>query len=204
MEENPQFDRVKAGIDGIVEYAERLETMEQVYKGWSQNGEGKKTKSRGGKPKSDQAKGKSGSESGEHTWYGGSQRKSKDCMIHGPNCGHSTDECKVLIDHAGKVKAQFQARHPSKKHPILRRGTGYKPWKKEEDKTVKVYSAKEVQMLLQKQKNNNRGENYHLENDKKPSPEEKARMEEGIHDTNAELTEAELDNELAELMKDVE
>ena len=41
MEENPQVDRVKAGIDGIVEYAERLETMEQVYEGQSQNGKGK-------------------------------------------------------------------------------------------------------------------------------------------------------------------
>ena len=44
-----------------------------------------------------------------------SSENSKDCMLHGDNCGHSTDECRTLKAQAKRMKSTYEAQHPSKK-----------------------------------------------------------------------------------------
>jgi hypothetical protein len=39
----------------------------------------------------------------------------RDCLVHGEGCGHSSHKCKVLMDHAGKVEGQqFKASYKDK------------------------------------------------------------------------------------------
>ncbi len=55
----------------------------------------------------------------------------KDCLPHGENCGHTTDECKVLKSQADKMKATYKTQSPS----------GKKAWKKREETDATVQAV---------------------------------------------------------------
>jgi hypothetical protein len=102
-----------------VEYAERLEVTEQRYGG---NPKGSAVKKNGQKGNSQGGSSKGGSEA--EPANGGRNRQQKqnktgDCHVHGPNCGHTSHQCKVLKGHAEKVRAQWAAQpksgNPAKK-----------------------------------------------------------------------------------------
>ena len=70
----------------------------------------------------------------------------------GENCGHGSHQCKILISHASKVRGQHHAAHPSQKHPF-KKSSSTKPWQKGSfSNDNRTYSQKEVQMLLQRQR----------------------------------------------------
>ena len=163
MEENVQFDRISKGLRGVVEYAERLETLESRFDSRNKNDS---KKSQSGKTKSEgHSKGKSeaghansrGSDSSLPKW-------TKDCLVHGEACGHPSHKCKTLIDHAGKVRGQFKAR-PGGERKAYSKHASAKPWQnKSSDRS---YSKKEVQMLFkrkQEREKETEAENFQLEN----------------------------------------
>lgn len=107
MDENGSFSHHEATLQEIVEYAERLETTEQRYGGNLKGSAGKKH-GQGGNRKSGNSEG--GPEVGRANGGGNHQRtKTGDCRVHGPNCGHTSHQCKVLMGHAEKVRAQWEA-----------------------------------------------------------------------------------------------
>jgi hypothetical protein len=163
MEENVQFDRITKGLRGVVEYAERLETLESRFdsKGTkdpkkSQFG---KTKSEGhskGIPESGRANNR-GSDSFLPKW-------TKDCLVHGEGCGHPSHKCKTLIDHAGKVRGQFKAQ-PHGQRKAFGKPTNGKPWQKKDQE--RNYSKREVQMLMKRQQERvkeKEAESFQMEN----------------------------------------
>ena len=110
MDENGSFSHHEATMQEIVEYAERLEVTEQRYGGNSKSSAVKKNGQKGNSKSGNSFKG--GSESGHANDGGNRQRttgKTGDCRVHGPNCGHSSHQCKVLMGHAEKVRAQWAA-----------------------------------------------------------------------------------------------
>lgn len=110
MDENGSFSHHEATLQEIVEYAERLEVTEHRYGGNSKSSAVKKNGQKGNSKSGNSTKG--GSESGHANDGGNRQRtngKTGDCRVHGPNCGHSSHQCKVLMGHAEKVRAQWAA-----------------------------------------------------------------------------------------------
>ena len=152
MDENVQFDRIRDGLRGLIEYAERLETSEARFDGKLKENGLSKDKSQDGSKKPDGVAKKGKSEAGRANNDGNRSfsNGSRDCLIHGPGCGHSSHQCKILGDHAKKVKGQFQASYKDK--TVHKKSFHSKPYKKDFKDTPgrTVYSKKEVQMLLKR------------------------------------------------------
>ncbi len=75
-------------------------------------------------------------------------QKTGDCHVHGPNCGHTSHQCKVLKGHAEKVRAQWAAQ-PKSGIPAKK-----KQQVKFKNSTVvdRKYSRAEVNTMLKKLK----------------------------------------------------
>ena len=149
MDENVNFDRTRDGLKGLIDYAERLETSEARFDGRTTDKSSSNNKSQVGskKPEKDAKKGKSEAGSANNRGNGSFPTWTKDCLVHGDGCGHPSHKCKVLMDHAGKVKGQFKASYKDNK-TVHKKSAPSKPWKK--DNKERTYSKKEVQMLLKK------------------------------------------------------
>ena len=114
MDENGSFSHHEATLQQIVEYAERLEVTEHRYGGG--NPKGTAVKKNGHKGNSQGGSSKGSSEVEPANGGGNRQQKSTktgDCHVHGPNCGHTSHQCKVLKGHAEKVRAQWAAQPKS-------------------------------------------------------------------------------------------
>ena len=149
MDENGSFSHHEATLQQIVEYAERLEVTEQRYGGGNPKGSAVKKNGHKGNTQSGSSKGSSEVEPAN----GGrnrhqKQNKTGDCHVHGPNCGHTSHQCKVLKGHAEKVRAQWAAQPkpgvPAKKNQQV----------KFKNSTVvdRKYSRSEVNAMLNKLK----------------------------------------------------
>ena len=148
MDENGSFSHHEATLQQIVEYAERLEVTEQRY-GGNPRGSAVKKNGHKGNTKSGSSKGSSESEPAN----GGGNRqpnsnKTGDCHVHGPNCGHTSHQCKVLKGHAEKVRAQWAAQ-PKSGNPAKK-----KQQVKFKNSTVgdRKFSRAEVNVMLNKLK----------------------------------------------------
>lgn len=153
MDENGSFSHHEATLQEIVEYAERLETTEHRY-GGNRKGSADKKNGQVGKGKSGNSEG--GPEVGHANDGGNRQRKKTgDCRVHGPNCGHTSHQCKVLQGHAEKVRAQWEAQP---KHWVHKKKTQVKfknvATAKNNNNTVvdRKYSRAEVNAIIGKLK----------------------------------------------------
>lgn len=73
------------------------------------------------------------------------KQKNRVYLVHSKGCSHSTHQCKVLTDHARKVKGQYKAQAP--------RAKAYKKpatVKSQDNPRTCTYSQKEVEMLLKR------------------------------------------------------
>jgi len=114
MDENGSFSHHEAPLKEIVEYAERLEVTEQRYGG---NPKGSAVKKHGHQGKTKSGSSQGSPEAGRANDGGNRQHhKTGDCRVHGPNCGHSSHQCKVLMGHAEKVRAQWEAQPKGRVH----------------------------------------------------------------------------------------
>jgi hypothetical protein len=156
MDENVNFDRIKEGLDGVIDFAERLETSEARFEGKLKENQQDKVKSQHGSQKSDGMAKKGKSETGRANSDGSRSLPTwtRDCLVHGEGCGHPSHKCKVLLDHASKVKGQFKASFKDKF--VNKKASPSKPWK--QDHKERTYSRKEVQMLLKKKEERVRDE----------------------------------------------
>jgi hypothetical protein len=148
MDENVNFDRTRDGLRGLVEYAERLETSEARFDGKTKEQASSKEKSQVGSNKPDGVAKKGKPETGRANSDGNRSLPTwiRDCLVHGPGCGHPSHKCKILMDHAEKVKGQFKAQYKDKN--VYKKSSQSKPWKK--DNKERTYTKKEVQMLLKR------------------------------------------------------
>ncbi len=107
MDKNGSFSHHQASLKEIVEYAEQLEVTEHCYGG---NRKGSAVKNNGQQCK-EKSRSSQGSSDMGHDNNGGSRwhNKTGNYRVHGPNCGHSSHQCKVLIGHAENVWAQLEA-----------------------------------------------------------------------------------------------
>ena len=193
MDENVNFDRNREGLRGLIEYAERLEVSEARFEGKTKENPTPNDKSQVGSKKADSRAKKGKSETGGANSDGNRSTTtgSRDCLVHGPGCGHSSHKCKILIDHAQKVKGQFKASFKDGK--VHKKSTNAKPWKR--DNKDRVYTKKEVQMLLKKS-------NERLKNEK----DEFSDMEEEVHlqeDSDTNPTSFNAGATLSELLRDL-
>ena len=193
MDENVNFDRNRDGLKGLVEYAERLEVIEVRFEGKPKENNTPNDKGRDGNKKADGHSKKGKSETGRANSDGNRSmlNGSRDCLVHGPGCGHSSHKCKILIDHAQKVKGQFKASFKDNK--VHKKSSNAKPWKK--DNNDRVYSKKEVQMLLKKT-----SERLKKEKDEFSDMEEEVHLQEDI-DTNPGTSQG--DDTLEDLLKEM-
>jgi hypothetical protein len=148
IDENINFDRTKEGLKGLVEYAERLETSEARFEGKTRENTSLKDKSPGGnkKPENGQKKGKSETGGANSDRVHSLPAWTRDCLVHGPGCGHPSHKCKILMSHAEKVKGQFKASYKDK--TVHKKSSSYKGYNK--SKQDRTYTKKEVQMMLQR------------------------------------------------------
>lgn len=140
IEETPNFNENTASFADIVDFAERLELSEKSH-------ENKLKHQPGRDANSGKSKKRSTSELGGDDSGGNHSKKKKHtpmCRLHGE--GHDSHECKVWINHADKMTAQWKAQHPSVK------GKSKFNHKKPLN-NGKKYSVEEVNLLLQKFKN---------------------------------------------------
>lgn len=140
IEETPNFNENTASFADIVDFAERLELSEKSH-------ENKLKHQPGRDANSGKSKKRSTSELGGDDSGGNHSKKKKHtpmCCLHGE--GHDSHECKVWINHADKMTAQWKAQHPSVK------GKSKFNHKKPLN-NGKKYSVEEVNLLLQKFKN---------------------------------------------------
>ena len=89
------FDPQVHTVNDFVQFCERLETMEKedklVHESHTNNNAKRKRSSR--------------DSTRENNSNSRGQKKSLDCLIHGKDCGHSTDQCFVLKKQAEKLKS---------------------------------------------------------------------------------------------------
>lgn len=152
MDENVQFDRTKEGLRGLIEYAERLETSEARFEGKPKENASSKEKSHFGsqKPDGKAKKGKSEAGGAAHRGNGALPTWTKDCLVHGEGCGHPSHRCKVLLDHATKVKGQFKASFKDKNDAkaVHKKAGAAKSWKK--NSSDRTFTKKEVQAIVKR------------------------------------------------------
>lgn len=92
------FDPLQHTVAELVSFCERLEQVEQAEGVTNANANADK-----GKTKKKKRQRTDDSD------------VSKDCMLHGKGCGHSTSECRTLMAQAKKMKQNWDAQDPSKK-----------------------------------------------------------------------------------------
>jgi hypothetical protein len=150
MDENVQFDRTRDRLRGLIEYAERLETSEARFDGKTRENSLSKDKSQGGshKPHGKARTGKSKTGGAAHRGNGALPTWTRNSLVHGEGCGHPSHKCKILMDHAGKVKGQFKASYEDKNDAksVYKKSQGSKPWQKPNKE--RTFSKKEVQAIL--------------------------------------------------------
>ena len=171
MEKSPAFDKHKATLLELIEFAERMEIVNGILFSRSENasdgsssgpanGAGSKKNRNGssrrsgphnGKPEAGSAKGNAGSQS--------AKQPPRDCRVHGTNCGHSSHECKVLKAHAEKVRGAWEAQ-PKKTGPYKKTQYNNKTKPYGEGRT---YSQNEVQVLLRKMEEKLTNEHMNME-----------------------------------------
>jgi hypothetical protein len=152
MDKNVQFDCTRDGLWGLIEYAERLETSEARFDGKTRENSSPKDKSPGGSHKPD-GKARTGkSETGgiAHRGNGALPTWTCNCLVHGEGCGHPSHKCKVLMDHAGKVKGQFKASYKDKNDAkgVYKKSQGSKLW--QNPSKEQTFLKKEVQAILKR------------------------------------------------------
>jgi len=190
MDENGSFSHHEATLQQIVEYAERLEVTEQRYGG---NPKGSAVKKNGHSKGNSQGGSSKGSSEVEPANGGGNrhQKKNKtgDCHVHGPNCGHTSHQCKVLKGHAEKVRAQWAAQ-PKSGIPAKK-----KQQVKFKNSTVvdRKYTRAEVNTMLRKLKEKMEEENRDREE-----------LNEMMQDVDVDVNEPLTDGELEELLNNSE
>lgn len=138
IEETPNFNENSASFADIVDFAERLELSEKSHENKQKNQTGRDANS--GKSKKRSTPELGGDDSG-----GNHSKKKKHtpmCRLHGE--GHDSHECKVWINHAEKMTAQWKAQHPAVK------GKSKFIKAKKPFNGNKKYSVEEVNLLLQK------------------------------------------------------
>jgi hypothetical protein len=153
MDENVQFNCTRDGLQGLIEYAERLETSKACFDGKTRENSSLEDKSQGGSHKPDDKARTSKFETGGAAHRGGNGALptwTRNCLVHGEGCGHPSHKCKVLMDHAGKVKGQFKASYKDKNDAksVYKKSQGSKPWQKPNKE--QTFSKKEVQAILKR------------------------------------------------------
>ena len=98
------FDPQVHTVNDSVQFCERLETMESEEK----HPRDKHTNNNNGKRKRSSSNPTRNNNSNSR-----GQKKSLDCMLHGKDCGHSSDQCFVLKKQADKLKSSTRS---SKEH----------------------------------------------------------------------------------------
>ena len=98
------FDPQVHTVNDFVQFCERLETMESEEKPPRE----KHTNNNNGKRKRSSSNSTRNNNSNSR-----GQKKSLDCMLHGKDCGHSSDQCFVLKKQADKLKSSTRV---SKEH----------------------------------------------------------------------------------------
>ena len=94
------FDPQVHTVNDFVQFCERLETMENEEKPprekHTNNNNGKRKRFSSNATKNNNSKSRG-------------QKKSLDCMLHGKDCGHSTDQCFVLKKQTEKLKSSTRS-----------------------------------------------------------------------------------------------
>lgn len=206
MDENG-FSKYKSGDTALrdtVEYAERLEVTEHRY-----GSDGNPRRGNAGRingPMMGRVRGNAngGPELG-NAMHGGNRdlinhnpRNNRDCLIHGPGCGHGTHQCKVIIPFAEKSKAiyatqkKYGTSNPSKPSSFAahRKTQHYKPGKRSDDRE---YQRKDLQLMYTKMYN-------HAKNELKKNKNENHNIEE--FDVEKFLDDTEM-NEISESMEEM-
>jgi hypothetical protein len=172
MDENQQFDLHGPNntLRNTVDYAERLEITEARYGG---SGTLRGSANKQGAAKANRNE---NSSNGEPRWgdakHGGNRgnNRNKDCLIHGKNCGHSSHECKMLIDHAEGARKIYETnklynkkygkKDFGKSSSAAKKHQQYKQNLKSSERT---FTREEVHAMLKKMKKNNGHENNNIE-----------------------------------------
>ena len=147
------FDCSQKTIDQIIDFAERQETIESLEQGLydGDNHPAKKAKkapeqaapykTKGGLP----GRAKSSYEARRHASSNSGRNSKANCRLHGP--GHATEDCKVLMDQADRMKATRAAQHSStynNNQPRTKRSYGNNYSKEEVNKIVGLAMKKAV------------------------------------------------------------
>jgi hypothetical protein len=147
------FDCSGKTIDDIIDFAERQETIEAfeadppAKKAKKAPEQAAQYKTKGGL--TDRAK--SSAEARRHASKNSNHGQKPVCRLHGP--GHWTNDCKVMLDQADRMKATRQAQHPSTyDKPKGKRPYGNNYSKEEVNKIVNAATKK----FLTKQKVSNK------------------------------------------------
>ena len=140
-------------IDQVIDFAERQETIENIEQSYAEGDThpAKKNKKapeqvapykyKGGLP----GRAKSSHEARHHASSNSSRDPKATCRLHGP--GHWTNDCKVLLDQADRMRATRQAQHPStynKQQPRTKRPHGNSFSKEKVNKMVSIATKKAV------------------------------------------------------------
>lgn len=128
------FDPLQHTVKEFVNFCERLEQVE-LAEGHSPN---KKPKAPNGK--SDKKRSRGDSHNPKHT------AGKADCMLHGTDCGHSTEDCYTLKSQAKKMRQNWEAQTPDKK----------KSYKKKQELNAIVAEAVETALNAKKSKKRTR------------------------------------------------
>lgn len=154
----------KDGLATLVDFAERIQIAEERYGAFPA---GSVSKGSAVKPRSAEDKSSGNSYGGPAS---GSAKRgefhernnkggSKNCLIHGDNCGHGSHNCKVLQSHATKYRAAWDSK-PRNKYPAAKKHQDYKHNKKTASGD-RTWTRAEVQAIV---KNASRLENHNVEN----------------------------------------
>jgi len=95
------FDPLQKSIAEFVQFCERLEEVEETPTSTKNNNHNKKSNKRA----------QSGDTSGNKT----QTKTGKHCLLHGDNCGHTTDQCFTLKAQAKRMRQTYDAQTPAKK-----------------------------------------------------------------------------------------
>ena len=106
------FDPLQHTIPEFISFCERLEQVE-LHESSAVIPNAKKSSEKAG-----------GSKKRKNANTGNEKNPSsitKDCMLHGENCGHSTNECRTLKAQAKKMKENWEAQAPDKKRAFKKK-----------------------------------------------------------------------------------
>ena len=147
------FDCSSKTIDQVIDFAERQETIESLEtdppakKAKKAPEQAAQYKTKGGQ----YGRAKSSEEARRHAPHNSTRNQKPMCRLHGP--GHWTNDCKVLLDQADKMKATRAAQHPSTYNkPKGKRAYGNNYNKDEVNKIVNLATKKAVAKAMASKK----------------------------------------------------